>query len=212
MSRPRQNATNLETDQLWRAPGLPKRKMFGGRLLAPSLPGRLLMAGALSLLAIVSNQQFSVASPNQSNYTLGVLDRVRIRVFEWRAARDEVHEWAALNAEYAVGPTGRISMPLIGEIAATGITPDDLAKAVGLRLKTRMGLAQAPDIAVEITQFRPFYIAGYIEKPGEYMYRPGLTVIQALALGGGLLRSGEYGSQRLEREVIQTSGDLSLVS
>ncbi|HRK19281.1 MAG TPA: polysaccharide biosynthesis/export family protein, partial [Hyphomicrobiaceae bacterium] len=172
-------------------------------LVAPAAASLLLIFGGFGVLQ---------ANPGQSDYMLGTADRVRIRVFEWRPARDEVHEWSALNSEYAIGANGRVSMPLIGEVAASGITTADLAKAIGLRLKTRMGLADAPDIAVEVTQYRPFYLSGYVEKPGEYPYRPGLNVGQALALGGGLLRTGEFGAQRLDRELIQTSGDLVLVS
>lgn len=189
-----------------------------GRLRKPVTPRSLMRSTALALATVVSLNMLSggretlSANPGQTDYTLGTSDRVRIRVFEWRPARDEVHEWAALNSEYAVGANGRISMPLIGEVAASGISPADLARTIGLRLKTRMGLAEAPDIAVEVTQYRPFYISGYVEKPGEFPYRPGLTVGQALALSGGLLRSGEYGSQRLDREFIQTNGDLALVS
>lgn len=167
-----------------------------------------LTAGILILLAGRIDTRASTA-PNE--YRLGMQDRIRIRVFEWRPAKDEVFEWAALNAEYAVGAAGRISMPLIGEIAASGITVNDLAKTIGQRLRTCMGLTEAPDIAVEITQYRPFYLTGHIEKPGEYPYRPGMTVLQALAIGGGLHRSGEFGTSRIERELIQTQGDLHLL-
>lgn len=189
------------------APSRYPRRTTGWRrtisLVAPAAASLLLIFGGFGVLQ---------ANTGQSDYMLGTADRIRIRVFEWRPARDEVHEWSALNSEYAIGANGRVSMPLIGEVAASGITTADLAKAIGLRLKTRMGLADAPDIAVEVTQYRPFYLSGYVEKPGEYPYRPGLNVGQALALGGGLLRTGEFGSQRLDRELIQTSGDLVLVS
>lgn len=173
---------------------------------------RFALALTIGILILLAGRIDTSASTAANEYRLGMQDRVRIRVFEWRPAKDEVFEWAALNVEYTVGAAGRISMPLIGEIAASGITVNDLAKTIGQRLRTRMGLAEAPDIAVEITQYRPFYLTGHIEKPGEYPYRPGMTVLQALAIGGGLLRAGEIGGSRIEREFIQTQGDLHLFS
>lgn len=148
----------------------------------------------------------------ESDYKLGALDKIRIRVFEWRASRDEVFEWAALNAEYAIGASGKLSLPLIGEVLAYGLSTADLAKHIGDRLKDRMGLVASPDVSVEMIQFRPFYVTGQVEKSGEYPYRPGITVLQALTIGGGLTRGADIGHMRLEREVISSKGDLELMA
>ncbi len=67
----------------------------------------------------------------------------------------------------------------------------------------------SPDVTVEVVQFRPFYIVGAIEKPGEYPYRPGLNVLEAYAIAGGRPRGS---SARLEREAIATRGDLNAYS
>ena len=147
---------------------------------------------------------------NHNEYALGLLDKVRVKVFEWRASRDELFEWSALNAEYAIGPEGKVSLPLIGELSAVGKTPGELASAIGAALKARIGLVEAPDVSVEVVQFRPFYIVGDVEKPGEFAYRPGLTVLQAISIAGGMPRAGNLNSMRLERESISTRGDLGL--
>ncbi len=151
------------------------------------------------------------ATQFNADYKLGAMDQVRLKVFEWRAAKDEVFEWAALNSEYAIGPSGRVSLPLIGEVAAAGLSVNELAKSIGQRLQARMGLTEAPDIAVEVSKFRPFYLVGAVDKPGEYAYRPGMTVLQAIAVAGGVSRTGENGG-RIEREVIQARGDLVMFS
>jgi protein involved in polysaccharide export with SLBB domain len=151
-----------------------------------------------------------MATKTGSEYALGQLDKVRVKVFEWRASRDELFEWSALNAEYAIGPEGKVSLPLVGELAAAGKTPGELADAIGAALKARIGLVEPPDVSVEVVQFRPFYILGDVEKQGEFAYRPGLTVLQAVSLAGGTPRVGNLSSLRLERESISTRGNLGL--
>ena len=48
-----------------------------------------------------------------------------------------------------------------------------------------------PDVAVEIIAFRPFFILGEVNQPGSYDYVPGMNVLNAIALGGGLTYRGD---------------------
>jgi len=154
----------------------------------------------------------SAKSPSAHDaYNLGPQDKVRVMVFEWRPSRDEIFAWSALNAEYTVGPSGNLALPLIGDVPAAGATTEELSKRIGQRLRDRMGLATAPDTAVEVTQFRPFYVAGTVEKPGEYPYRPGLTVLQAVSISGGMRRVADASMLRLQRDSLSTRGDLELL-
>lgn len=145
------------------------------------------------------------------DYKLGPLDKVRVRVFEWRPSRDEIVAWSALNSEYTVGPTGMVALPLIGEVQASGVGAARLASEIAWRLRERMGLAAAPDTVVDIVEYRPIYVVGQVEKPGEYAFRPGLTVLQAMSLSGGLQRSPLAAGSRLEREIVATAGELQLL-
>jgi polysaccharide export outer membrane protein/exopolysaccharide production protein ExoF len=180
------------------------------RLPAVVLAG--LTVAAITFTILPAHHTLLQASPSSSEYRLGPLDKVRVKVFEWRATRDEVYEWTALNSEFVVNSSGRVALPLIGEIPATGMTTAALARSIGESLRTRMGLVETPDASVEILQYRPFYVTGQIEKPGEYPYRPNLTVLQAASIAGGLQRMAEQGMLRLEREAIATRGDLQLYS
>lgn len=168
----------------------------------PSLPHLLRLVALLLLFPLL----YSTAASASGDYLLGVQDKLRIRVYEWRPSRDEVFEWLALNNEYTVNAAGRISLPLVGEVTATGIRTSDLAKSISERLKARIGLVSNPDVSVEIVQFRPFYIVGQVEKPGEYPYRPGLTVLRAVSVAGGLQRARELTLTRS----ISTMGELQL--
>jgi protein involved in polysaccharide export with SLBB domain len=155
----------------------------------------------------VSAAETGSKAPAQSKYQLGPQDKVSIKVYEWRPSRDEIYEWTAFKAEYTVNPSGYLSLPLLGDVAVNGMSTTELAHDLGERLKDRMGMLERPDVTVEVVGFRPFYVVGAVEKPGEYPYRPGLTVLGAYAIAGGKQRNAA-GPLRLEREAISTRGDL----
>lgn len=142
-------------------------------------------------------------------YRLGAEDRVRLRVNEWRPGKGETYEWKAFTGEFTVDSAGRLALPFIGAVSAAGRTTDDIAAEIGERLQRKAGLLQRPDAAVEVSQFRPVYVVGLVDKPGAYPYRPQLTVLQAVGLAGGFYRPPEMGMQRLARESVTARGDLA---
>jgi len=144
-------------------------------------------------------------------YLLGPQDKVRLKIYEWRPSRDTIFEWTALNDDFVVAADGTLFLPFVGQVRAQGTAPRDLSRAIGSRLMQQMGLGREPDVAVEIVQFRPFYIIGHVTQPGEFPYRPGLTVLQALGIAGGL-RTREENLTRLEREVIAGRGDVGILA
>jgi protein involved in polysaccharide export with SLBB domain len=165
---------------------------------------RLAVVFWVALLLLPSTQ---VAAAQQTqDYKLGPQDRVRLLVYEWRTTLNAVFEWTSLNAQFTVGASGALSLPILGEIPAAGSTTSELARVIGEELKSRIGLSEAPKVAVEVVLFRPFYIAGAVNRPGEFPYRPELTVLQAVSIAGGLIGSGES-ALRLNREIISTLGD-----
>jgi exopolysaccharide production protein ExoF len=165
--------------------------------------------GVLRSALLISAICATLASPAFcESYRLGPQDKLRIKVIEWRAGKGEYQEWTALNAEYTVNPAGAISLPLIGEVRAEGRTADEIATAISSALQERVALVSRPDTAVEVVQFRPVYIVGEVERPGEYAYRPGLTVLQMVGIAGGLHRVTEAALLRLERDRIAAAGTL----
>lgn len=141
-------------------------------------------AAALVSILVFSASPLSQAQAAADDYKLGPEDKVRITVYEWRSARNEAYEWSALKGEFTVGPSGTISLPLIGEMEAASLSTGELAGLISDRLQSKVGLAQHPDAAVEVVRFRPFYVLGHVNKPGEYSYRPGLTALQAVSMAG----------------------------
>lgn len=88
-----------------------------------------------------------------------------------------------LSGAYAVNAQGAISFPLIGDVAATSLTADELVALLMERL--REGYLRQPRISLEVTNYRPFYILGEVSSPGTYPYVANLTVLNAVATAGG---------------------------
>jgi polysaccharide biosynthesis/export protein ExoF len=147
----------------------------------------------------------AVADP----YHLGVADKVRIKVYEWRDAVGEVHEWSSVNGDFSVGPGGTLPIPLIGDVPAAGHTVEEVASTISDRLQATVKMAKGPDVSVEILQYRPFYILGSVSHPGEFPYHPGMTVLQALSIAGGAYRLED---PTLFRSSLMTQGDFRVLS
>ncbi|MBW8298167.1 MAG: polysaccharide biosynthesis/export family protein [Hydrogenophaga sp.] len=148
------------------------------------------------------------ASARADDYRLDVMDKLRIRVAEWRTAEGAVRDWSTVSGDYTVGPAGTVSLPFLGELMASGKTTAEVAEEVGTKMQLLFGLRDRPSASVELAQYRPIYLAGEVQAPGEYPYAPNMTVLKAISLGGGL-RRGETG-QRFARDFIQAEGDSSV--
>lgn len=152
-----------------------------------------------------------VHSSDASDYRLGPQDKVRLHVFEWRPSRAEVYSWAPLNSEFTVSPAGTLSLPLVGNVKIASLTLRELEDFVSDQLKQKMGLVDRPATSAEVVVFRPFYITGDVANPGEYPFRPELTVLKALSLSGGLYRILGVNAASLERDATIARGDLRVM-
>jgi protein involved in polysaccharide export with SLBB domain len=90
----------------------------------------------------------------------------------------------ALTGEYDINPNGYVLMPLIGAIRAAGRTQVEFGRDIAGSYRRR-GLLQDPNVTVAVITFRPFYVLGEAERPGEYPFRSGLNVHAAVAMAGG---------------------------
>jgi exopolysaccharide production protein ExoF len=176
------------------------RARASGRALA-------LLLAALPLV-IVTGGDFQV-SASELEYRVGAQDRLKIKVSEWRPNSRELFEWSALSGEFAVSSTGMLSLPVVGTFSVDGKAPAEIAALISERLKGTAGLVNAPAAAVEIAQYRPIYVVGTVEKPGEYAFRPTMTALQAVAIAGGFQRM-ELALGRFERETIIAEGEINV--
>lgn len=90
-----------------------------------------------------------------------------------------------LTRSLQVRPDGKISMPLLGDVQAAGLTPGQLAQNVSDRLKKYL---TAPQVTVILTQINSqrVYVTGEVTRPGAYPVLPGMTILQAISSAGGL--------------------------
>src|SRR6201997_480764 len=94
-----------------------------------------------------------------------------------------VYGQEGLTNTYAIDAAGSITMPLIGAVSARGRTPAGLAAEITAKL--RNGYIRDPSVAVEIESYRPFFILGEVQAPGQYPYVPNMSVESAVAIAGG---------------------------
>ena len=120
-------------------------------------------------------------------YVLGPNDRVRLKVY---GEPD-------IAGEYEVDSGGHISVPLAGRIKAAGLTTRQLERSITAALAK--GIVRDPRVNVEIALYRPYYILGEVKKSGEYPYRLGLTVLDAVASAGGFTYRANEGKVYLRR-------------
>jgi polysaccharide export outer membrane protein len=155
------------------------------RLTAPSRLTVLLLI-ALSAQGCVRRQQVVAVAPVETAvggpyaplafdtpYQLDAGDRLRIQVFGQEG----------LTNSYIVDAAGNVSLSLVGSVPARGLTTADLSHAIAARL--RAGYIRNPYVSVEVEAYRPFFILGEVNAPGQYPYVPNMTVEAAVAIAGG---------------------------
>jgi polysaccharide biosynthesis/export protein len=126
-----------------------------------------------------------------ADYLIGPLDQLNI--FVWRNPE--------LSTNVRVRPDGRITVPLIDDLAATGQTPTQLAKAIEDKLKTYI---QNPIVSVIVSEFQgPFAqqvrIVGEATNPAAIPYRSNMTLLDAMISVGGLTEYAAGNRARLIR-------------
>jgi polysaccharide export outer membrane protein len=117
--------------------------------------------------------RYASAPAVSPSYTLDAGDRLRVVVF----GQD------GLSNTYTVDAGGNINMPLIGTLAVRGVTTQQVAQLITARLK--QGYVREPHVSVEIETYRPFFILGEVNTPGQYPYVPNMTAEAAIATAGG---------------------------
>jgi polysaccharide export outer membrane protein len=117
--------------------------------------------------------QAPAPATSAATYVLGSTDRIRLKVY---GEPD-------ISGEYEIDAGGNVSVPLAGHIKAAGSTTRQLEKSITSALSK--GIVRDPRVNVEIVSYRPYYILGEVKKSGEYPYRLGLTVMDAVASAGG---------------------------
>jgi polysaccharide export outer membrane protein len=124
----------------------------------------------------------------EGGYTLGPGDKVRLTIF---GETD-------LSGEYQLDGNGNIRVPLAGIVHAAGNTPQGLEAALYAALVPNY--LRNPRINVEVTTYRPIYVLGQVQKPGQYAYVNNMTMMNAIGLAGGFTSQAKESTVLLRRE------------
>jgi polysaccharide export outer membrane protein len=152
--------------------------MLVGLLLLPNTQPR-----ATAQSALVGTVQPAHGDPTKgvsvnpqpaSGYLIGSGDILNINV--WRESE--------ISQKLVVRPDGMITLPLVGDVAAAGQTPEQLADVVSKRLETVLTNPQVSVIVAEVHS-KFYVVVGQVAKPGEYPLTRPTSVIEAVSQAGG---------------------------
>ncbi|MGO7092648.1 polysaccharide biosynthesis/export family protein [Rhizobium leguminosarum] len=140
---------------------------------------------ALALLAGAVSPALADSAP------LAPQTKIRLTVVQWMPSKGQFERWDAIGGEYTVSDAGEVSLPFLGSQSVGNLDNASLTNEIAKRLQAKMGLAQTPAVTIDVLDYPPIYVVGDVTTPGQYSFRPGLTVLQSLAMSGGPRRAKE---------------------
>ena len=132
--------------------------------------------------------QLSFLNRTDSEYRLGSGDLIQVSVF---GVED-------FQYEFRVNSRGLVTLPFVGALNARGMTPDELANEI--RVKLEAGLIRNPQVSVFVKEYRsqPVFVLGAVKLPGQYQVVNQLNLVDAIAMAGGLVPG-----KAAERAIVQ---------
>jgi protein involved in polysaccharide export with SLBB domain len=140
--------------------------------------------------------QPSAAARLNPGYVLGAGDKIKLTVF---GETD-------LSGEFTIDGSGILALPLIGQLRAAGYSAAQLEKTIGSALA--QGYLKSPRVSVEVATYRPFYIIGAVNRPGEYPYVNHMNAMNAIALAGGFTTTAVESVVFIRREGSNTEEEM----
>lgn len=183
-------------------------KLFSSTISAPLLAALVLATSGCQTMGSSADSEALVKAPatpvfvNQGatsgDYKIGVDDIVKVSV--WK--NDD------LTVQVPVRPDGKISVPLIGDVAVGGKTPQAVSALITEELSTFL---RDPQVTVILADLRSHEflsrvrITGAVERPTSMPFRPGMTVLDAILEAGGVTKFANANSTKLYRKASTTA-------
>lgn len=119
-------------------------------------------------------------------YEFSTADRIKISFYE----RPD------MSGEYRIREDGTISIPFVGRVSISGMDAFELEQMLADAFFKSSG--RSTFVNVEVVERRPVYVTGFIGKAGVYAFAPGMTVLHAVAMSGGLYRPEQGALAQIE--------------
>jgi polysaccharide biosynthesis/export protein len=155
----------------------------------------IIMMGIALGCASLSKEALQEATRTYKDFLLGPEDVLDVVV--WRNQD--------LSRIVVVRPDGMISIPLIGDVQASGLTANQLAAQIAERLKE---IKQNPAVSVTVKEVNSYnvYVLGEVSKPGKYQLKSYTTLLQAIALAGGFTIYASKNNMQVVRNSVNGDG------
>ncbi|GJL64975.1 MAG: sugar ABC transporter substrate-binding protein [Nitrospirales bacterium] len=110
-----------------------------------------------------------------------------------------------LSKEVVIRPDGKVSLPLIGDVPAAGLTADQLAEEIEERYKA---FKENPAVSVNVIEVNSYYVfvVGEVNSPGKLQMKSYTTILQAVSLAGGFTQFASQNDIRIIRNVLNGDG------
>lgn len=118
-----------------------------------------------------------------SNVELAASSNLPVKIQVGEKVRISVFGEPTISGDYDVDPAGNLTVPLAGQVHAEGLTRQALEGVLTTRLRGQF--LRDPKVTCDIVSYRPLYVIGEVERPGEIPFRAGANVVTVLALAGG---------------------------
>ena len=149
------------------------RQMKRGQFLSVIGLASLILAGCDGPRGTIVGGDAMASAGLSSDYRLSPGDKVKVTVFNE----------ADLTGEFPVNESGNVAFPLAGEVEASGKSVPEFKAALTKTLGGRF--VKNPKVSVEVANYRPFNVIGEVRNAGQFSYRPGLSMQDAVAMAGG---------------------------
>ncbi|MGJ8528821.1 polysaccharide biosynthesis/export family protein [Maritalea sp.] len=147
----------------------------------------LFLSGCAATSRVSTSDDPGVYSNAGASYLLDTGDVLRVTVYND----------AQLTSQYGIDDAGYISMPLVGRVYARGKSVSQAATLITARLAA--GYLRDPNVAVEVAQYRPFFIQGEVKTSGQFPFIFGMSVRAAISTAGGFSDTASKNSVTIYR-------------
>ncbi len=161
--------------------------------------GALVLAACSTGPEMGDPEELTQAGMGMAGYMLGSGDEIKVTVY------GELE----LSGPFVVDGQGSISMSLIGQVEVVNLSLTEMSRVLETKLKD--GWLKDPKVTAELVKGRPYYILGEVNRPGEYPFVSGLTMMNAIASAGDFTYRADRGRILVksadspnEREVVLT--------